>query len=58
MTGVSSDMLDVASVSNAVVNQLMIIGIREYPNNVWGDAYTTVLVKIAQHQRAAALPVY
>lgn len=58
MTGVSCDMLDVASISNTVANQLAIVGIREYPDNTWGDAYTTVLVKIAQHQRAAALPVY
>lgn len=58
MTGVSADVLDVASISNTVSNQLAIVGIREYPDNVWGDAFTVVLVKIAQHQRAAQLPVY
>lgn len=58
MTGGSASYLDVATISNSIENQLAIVGLREYPDNVWGDAYTTVLVKIAQHQRAAAFDAF
>lgn len=58
MTGVSASYLDVATISNSVENQLAIVGIREYPDNVWGDAFTVVLVKVAQHQRAAAFDAF
>lgn len=58
MTGESTAYLDIATISNATENQLAIIGIREYPDNVWGDAFTVVLVKIAQHQRAAQIDAF
>lgn len=58
MTGESVAYLDVATISDTTENQLAIVGIREYPDNVWGDAFTTVLVKIAQHQRAAAFDAF
>lgn len=58
MTGESIAYLDVATLSNSVENQFTIVGIREYPDNVWGDAFTTVLVKVSQHQRAAQIDAF
>jgi hypothetical protein len=51
-TGMSSAAADTATVGTAV-DQLRILGISAAPDNVWGDAFTNVLVQISHHQNVA-----
>jgi len=54
--GLSTTALDVSSAaSNA---QLRVIGLSNYIDNAWGDAYTIVQVQISQHQNVANQAAY
>jgi len=54
--GLSTTALDVSSAaSNA---QLRVIGLSNYIDNAWGDAYTIVQVQISQHQNVANQTAY
>lgn len=54
-TGVSTVMLDTATLL-ATINGLQIWGITESPDNIFGDAFTVVQVRIAEHQFLANSP--
>ncbi len=54
-TGLSTVMLDVATLL-ATINGLQIWGITEAPDNLFGDAFTVVQVRIAEHQFLADSP--
>ena len=56
-TGLSTVMLNTASLSDSIAG-LQIIGIADGPDNAWGDAFTQVLVQIAEHQLVAARPAF
>ena len=54
--GLSTTALDVASAaSNA---QLRVVGLSNYIDNAWGDAYTIVQVQISEHQNVADRAAY
>ena len=55
-TGLSSQMLDVASISNNAA--FRVIGITPGSNNAWGDTYVIVQVQIAEHQNVADVADY
>lgn len=55
-TGLSSQMLDVASVANNA--SFRVIGITPGPNNAWGDTYVIVQVQISEHQNVADVVDY
>ena len=50
-TGLSTAQLDVASAATNA--QLRVIGLSNYVNNAWGDAYPIVQVQISEHQNVA-----
>lgn len=52
-TGISSQALN-ATVTGATAATFQIVGLSEYPNNEWGDAYTMVRVKISTVQGQVA----
>lgn len=54
-TGLSTVMLATATLLDTVQG-LQIVGIVDGPDNAWGDAYTQVLVQIAEHQFVASRP--
>ena len=56
-TGLSTVTLDTATIL-AAADQLQIIGLRQAPDNIYGDAFTIVEVQIAQHQLLAARPAF
>ena len=54
--GLSTTALDVSSgTTNA---QLRVVGLSNYIDNAWGDAYTIVQVQISQHQNVANIAAY
>ena len=54
--GLSTTALDVSSsTTNA---QMRVIGLSQYVDNAWGDAYTIVQVQIAKHQNVATIAAY
>lgn len=54
--GLSTTALDVSSgTTNA---QLRVVGLSNYIDNVWGDAYTIVQVQISEHQNVANIAAY
>ena len=55
-TGLSSQMLDVASLANNAA--FRVIGITPGPNNAWGDTYVIVQVQISEHQNVADIADY
>lgn len=55
-TGLSTQMLDVASIANNAA--FRVIGITPGPNNAWGDTYVTVQVQISEHQNVADVADY
>lgn len=55
-TGLSSQMLDVASIANNAA--FRVIGITPGPNNAWGDTYVIVQVQISEHQNVADIADY
>lgn len=55
-TGLSSQMLDVASLANNA--SFRVIGITPGPNNAWGDTYVIVQVQISEHQNVADIADY
>lgn len=55
-TGLSSQMLDVASIANNA--SLRVIGVTPGPNNDWGDNYVIVQVQISEHQNVADIADY
>lgn len=58
VTGNASCTLAAASISATVEGQLAIIGFARYPDNAPGDTYPVLLVKIAQHRRAARFDAF
>lgn len=56
VTGLSSQMLDVASLANNA--SFRIIGITPGSNNAWGDTYVIVQVQISEHQNVADIVDY
>lgn len=55
-TGLSSQMLDTASVANNAA--FRVIGITPGANNAWGDTYVIVQVQISEHQNVADVADY
>lgn len=55
-TGLSSQMLDVASLANNA--SLRVIGITPGPNNAWDDTYVIVQVQVSEHQNVADIADY
>ena len=55
-TGISSQMLDVASIANNAA--FRVIGITPGPDNAWGDNYVIVQVQISEHQNVADIADY
>ena len=55
-TGLSSQMLDVASLANNA--SFRVIGITPGANNAWGDTYVIVQVQISEHQNVADIVDY
>lgn len=55
-TGLSSQMLDTASVANNA--SVRVIGITPGPNNAWSDTYVIVQVQISEHQNVADVADY
>lgn len=55
-TGLSSQMLDVASLANNA--SFRVIGITPGANNAWGDTYVIVQVQISEHQNVADVADY
>ena len=55
-TGLSAQMLDVASVANNA--SFRVIGLTPGPNNAWGDTYVIVQVQISEHQNVADVADY
>ena len=55
-TGLSSQMLDVASIANNAA--FRVIGITPGSNNAWGDTYVIVQVQISEHQNVADIADY
>lgn len=55
-TGLSSQMLDVASVANNAA--FRVIGLTPGPDNAWGDTYPIVQVQISEHQNVADIASY
>jgi hypothetical protein len=37
---------------------MRVIGLSQYVDNAWGDAYTIVQVQIAKHQNVATIAAY
>lgn len=58
VTGLSTMMLDQASLTNSGSAALRIIGIAAGPDNAAGDAFTIALVQIAEHQNVADIVGY
>lgn len=58
VTGLSAMMLDQATLTNSASAGLRIIGIAAGPDNAAGDAFTIVLVQIAEHQNVADRVAY
>ncbi len=56
VTGLSAQMLDVASVANNA--SMRVINLAPYPNNAWSDTYVIVLVQISEHQNVADIADY
>ena len=55
-TGLSSQMLDVASLANNA--SLRVIGLEPGTNSAWGDTYVIVQVQISEHQNVADVADY
>lgn len=53
VTGNSQCVFDASGASASTEGQLAVIGFARYPDNAPGDTYPVLLVKIAQHRRAA-----
>jgi hypothetical protein len=58
VTGLSTMMLDAGTIANTGNASLRIIGIVSGPDNAPGDAFTKVLVQIAEHQNVADRAAY
>jgi hypothetical protein len=58
ITGLSTMMLDQGTLTNSGNASLRIIGIAAGPDNVPGDAFTKVLVQVAEHQNVADRVAY
>jgi hypothetical protein len=58
VTGLSTMMLDTATLTNSASQGLRIIGIASGPNNTPGDAFTIVQVQISEHQNVADRVAY
>lgn len=56
VTGLSSQMLDVASLANNA--SFRVVGITPGANNAWGDTYVIVQVQISEHQNVADIADY
>ena len=54
--GLSTTALDVSSVATNA--QLRVVGLSNYIDNAWGDAYTIVQVQISEHQNVANIAAY
>lgn len=53
-TGLSGMQLNSSTLSNSTPNQLRVVGLAQYVDNAFGDAFTIVQVQIAQHQYVAS----
>ena len=58
VTGLSGVMLDVSTLADSGNASLRVVGISPGPDNVAGDAFTIVLVEIAEHQNVADVAAY
>jgi hypothetical protein len=58
VTGLSTMMLDTATLTNSASQGLRIIGIAPGPDNVAGDAFTIVQVQVSEHQNVADRAAY
>lgn len=58
VTGLSTMMLDTATLTNSASAAVRIVGIPTGPDNTPGDAFTRVLVQVSEHQNVADRVAY